>query len=440
MRLLPKSLWGRTALILILTVVLSQLATTAVMRSFYIEPLRDRSLANRINHIDTVAAALALLPLAQHADFIKTFQNNQHVKIVLATPGLDPGVPPEPGSRLSLLEERLRSQISENVRVLVSRDAEASEVWIFLPTQKTSYWYVITRLRLDSVFPENLAILLLVGIILSVLIAFWGVRRLNQPLMALTNAAHSIAMGEMPAPIAETGGAKEIHDLSVGFNLMQKALRDFESNRVIMLAGVSHDLRTPLSRLRLAVEMSVPESDPHLASIVQDLEEIDGIINQFLDFARDNPSQWLSPGNPNDVVRVVCERFAARGCDITQEIDSTAPDILMNERALERVITNLIENALHYGKAPVTIRTETFPNHVRLSVLDRGAGIPPHEVLRLVQPFTRLETSRSGHPGAGLGLAIVDRVARLHRGVLKLLPRQGGGLDARLELPLKKSG
>ena len=439
MQLFPKSLWGRTALILVLTVVLTQLATTAVMHIFYIKPLRDRSLINRVKHIDAVASALALLPPAQQADFIKSFHSDQHVKILPVIPGVDPGIPPEPGSRIGQLEALIHTELSKNIRVLVSRDPEASEVWILLPAQNTSYWYVVKRLRLDSAFPINLAIMLLIGILVSVFIAFWGMRRINRPLVALTNAAHSIALGETPAPIAETVGAKEIHDLSVGFNLMQKALRDFEFNRVIMLAGVSHDLRTPLSRLRLALEMSVSETDPHLSAMVQDLEEIDVIINQFLDFARDNPSQRLSLGNLNDVARVVCERFAVRGCDVTPEMDLTIPDILINERALERVITNLVENALHYGKTPITIRTHAFSDHVRLSVLDCGAGIPPHEVLRLVQPFTRLEPSRSGHPGAGLGLAIVDRVAKLHRGVLKLLPRQGGGLEARLELPLKKS-
>ncbi len=435
MTLFPRSLLGRTVLVIILTVILTQLATTFVIRQFYVRPLLERALDDRANHIQTIVATLALLSDEQRALFIRDFVDSEGAKILPALPNAQAGSPPDPDSRLSHLEERLRRLISPASQILVSDRSDAPEIWISLETPNREYWYATQRQRFDSGFPVKWGIMLVLVIFVSVVVVYWGVRRINKPLRALTRAAHSIAEGQTPALVAESGGPKEIRSLSLAFNTMQKALREFESNRTIMLAGVSHDLRTPLSRLRLALEMLPPPDSITLEPMVQDLEEIDRIINQFLDFARDNPHHWLNFGNVNEVVRVNQERFLARNYPVTFELRDT-PDILINERAIERVVTNLVENALRYGAPPITIRTETFPDHVRLSVLDRGEGIPPHEVMRLIQPFTRRESSRSGHPGAGLGLAIVDRVIRMHHGAFKLLPRQGGGLEARIELPL----
>ena len=435
MTFFPRSLLGRTVLIIVLTVILTQLATTFVIRQFYVKPLLERALDDRANHIQTIVATMTLLSHEQRAAFIRDFEDSEGARIQPFLPNAHTGNPPDPGSRLALLEERLHKLISPASHILVSDRSDAPEIWISLETPSGEYWYVTQRQRFDSGFPVKWVIMLMLVVFVSVVGVYLGVRRINKPLRALTRAAHSIAEGQTPALVAESGGPREIRSLSEAFNSMQKALREFESNRTIMLAGVSHDLRTPLSRLRLALEMLDPQDAITLEPMVQDLEEIDRIINQFLDFARDNPHHWLNFGNVNEVVRVNQERFLARNYPVTIELQDT-PDILINERAIERVITNLVENALRYGAPPITIRTQTFPDHVRLSVLDRGVGIPPQEVMRVIQPFTRLESSRSGHPGAGLGLAIVDRVIRMHHGLFKLLPRQGGGLEARIELPL----
>jgi two-component system osmolarity sensor histidine kinase EnvZ len=436
MKLVPRSLLGRTVFVMVLTVILTQLATTLVFTRFYIEPLLTRSVEIRVNHIQTILTALTLLPENDRARFIRNFEDSEGARLLPRVPGKQPsGAPPDPGSRVAQMETMLRQKVSPDTRILVSDDSDTPEVWVTLNTPGGEFWYVTQRRRFDAGFPAKWGIMLGLGVVLAVIAVYFGVRRLNRPVTALTQAAHRIAAGEVPEPVPETDGPQEIRSLAIAFNSMQKALREFEANRTIMLAGVSHDLRTPLSRLRLAMEISNPPDPKTLEPMVQDLEEIDRIISQFLDFARDNPTYWLNPGNVSEVAQVAFERFHKRGYPVILELQNT-PDIPINERAIERVITNLVENALRYGEPPITIRTELHPDHVRLSVLDRGPGIPPKEVARLVQPFTRMEPSRSGHPGAGLGLAIVDRVARLHHGILKLLPRQGGGLEARLELPI----
>ncbi len=435
MSFFTRSLFGRTVLVVVLSVLLTQLATTFVIRQFYVHPLLERALDDRANHIQTIVTSLSVMPKDQRAAFVKNYKDSEGGHILTALPK-DNGIPPDPDTRLFRLQERLQRQIAPDTRVLVADRGDSPEAWISLKTPSGEYWYVTQRQRFDSGFPVKWAIMLMVVICISVVGVYWGVRRINKPLHDLTAAVHRIAQGQTPTPVPEPPGPQEIRALSEAFNTMQRALRAFESNRTIMLAGVSHDLRTPLARLRLGLEMLLSPKDGNaLDPLVQDLEEIDRIIDQFLDFARDNPQNWLSRGSINEVVRATYERFVARNYPVTLDLSFTPDDTMINDRAIERVITNLVENALRYGDPPISIRTETFNGLVRLSVLDRGTGIPPQEVTRLIQPFTRRESSRSGHPGAGLGLAIVDRIIGMHRGTFKLLPRNGGGLEARIELP-----
>lgn len=436
MNFFTRSLFGRTVLVVVLSVLLTQLATTFVIRQFYVHPLLERAIDDRANHIQTIVTSLSAMPKDQRTAFLRNYRDSEDGRILPALPKDNAGRPPEPNSRLYWLEERLRRQISPDSRILVTDRGDAPEAWISLKTTNGEYWYVTQRQRFDAGFPAKWTIVLVMVVCISVIGVYWGVRRVNKPLRQLTKAVHRIAEGQTPAPVPEPGGPQEIQALSAAFNSMQQALKAFESNRTIMLAGVSHDLRTPLSRLRLGLEMLIsPKDSVALEPLVQDLEEIDRIIDQFLDFARDNPQNWLSRGSVNEVVRATHERFVTRNHPVTLDLSFTPDDTLINDRAIERVITNLVENALRYGDPPISIRTETFSDLVRLSVLDRGTGIPAQEVARLMQPFTRRESSRSGHPGSGLGLAIVDRIIRMHRGNFKLLPRNGGGLEARIEIP-----
>lgn len=433
MTLLPRSLLGRTVLVIVLTVLSTQLATTYVMLHFYLKPLLERSIVDRGNHIQTILDTLRILTPTQRDEFIRNFEDSEGAKIVTALPREHDGLPPPPNSRLYQLQDYLQQHVSSKGRVLVWSRNNTDEVWISLQTPAGEYWYVTERQHFDANFPIKWAILLILVINIAVVAVYLGVRRINRPLSLLTQTANSIAEGQSPAPVTPLEGPREIRSLSEAFQSMQKALRDFEANRALMLAGVSHDLRTPLSRLRLALEMLVTQDMRTLEPMVQDLEEIDRIIDQFLDFARDHPHRWFSVGNLNEVARVCHERFIARQYPVSLEPEGDLPDLLLNERAMERVITNLVENAMRYGAPPITLRTYALADRIVLSVLDRGPGIPANEAQRLIQPFTRLESSRSGHPGAGLGLAIVDRVVRMHHGVFTLLPRQGGGLEARIE-------
>jgi two-component system osmolarity sensor histidine kinase EnvZ len=216
---------------------------------------------------------------------------------------------------------------------------------------------------------------------------------------------------------------------------MKDDLQKNERDRATFLAGVSHDLRTPLSRLRLEVEMLDEKTDPQTRQgMVQDLDEMNAIIDQFIDFARSEAAERLSPVDLSELARSCAERAARAGAKLACELADT-PLLLLRPLAVQRLIDNLLANAQRHGGGEVLLRTEARDGTVTLSVLDRGPGIPETLVEHLKQPFTRRDEARSGSSGAGLGLAIANRVAQLHGGRLDLLPRAGGGLEARLSLP-----
>jgi two-component system osmolarity sensor histidine kinase EnvZ len=219
---------------------------------------------------------------------------------------------------------------------------------------------------------------------------------------------------------------------------MARDLARLEDDRALILAGVSHDLRTPLARLRLGVEMA--ETDPQLKSgMAADIDEMDRIIGQFLDFARIAGGEPVAATDLAALAREVAQRHRELGHALAEEI---APTLALELRplAIRRLISNLLDNAFRYASADVRLRVAPSAGGAVIEVLDRGPGIPAGEAERLRQPFTRLETARSGKGGSGLGLAIVDRIARMHEGTLELAPRPGGGLVARVVLPGARPG
>jgi two-component system osmolarity sensor histidine kinase EnvZ len=205
------------------------------------------------------------------------------------------------------------------------------------------------------------------------------------------------------------------------------------------LAGVSHDLRTPLARLRLGVEMSgAPEEE--IAAMVADIEEMDRIIGQFLDFGRGDPQEAAQPVDLVELIRDLAEPYRLRGVRIELDLPERF-SLPVRALSLRRAITNLIDNAIRYAgnDLPITLSLSVMADELAIEIADRGPGIPATEVERLRRPFTRLENARSNTKGAGLGLAIVERVMRSHGGSLDLLARDGGGLRAILRLPLGRS-
>jgi two-component system osmolarity sensor histidine kinase EnvZ len=246
--------------------------------------------------------------------------------------------------------------------------------------------------------------------------------------------------GQTPERLPETG-PREIAALSRRFNEMTKQVEELLAARTVLLAGVSHDLRTPLARLRLAVEMLVRKPSPQLAAQVEgDVEAMDRLIGDVLTLAR---------GLGHEAVqRVVLSEFCTKlvlsipGAADKVQVEIADVTLDVPPGALRRILVNLLENALRYGgDQPVSLRAELEDGRCRIGVLDRGPGIPPDELEAVYRPFYRLEASRSVNTGgSGLGLAIVRQLAMAQGWQARLQAREGGGLAAWLEIPLQQAG
>jgi len=266
----------------------------------------------------------------------------------------------------------------------------------------------------------------------------------NLPLARLTAAARAIAQGKRPAPLPEKG-SKEIVEANRSFNQMIDDLQQLEKDRAVILAGISHDLRTPLARMQLELEMAnlSPEARDGMQS---DIAQMDAIIGQFLDFARPTEAATFVPINLSELLED-CAREAARLPDVrvSADIDDDI-HVPANPTDLRRVINNIIENARRYGKTPEQDVTEIdIACHVRVSghgrravveINDHGVGVPADQIQQLLRPFTRLDSARGQANGAGLGLAIVERVITRHNAELSVRNRDGGGLVIAFSLPL----
>lgn len=295
------------------------------------------------------------------------------------------------------------------------------------------FWVMLPSERAEHDFPWQWLAWGGASLALALLVTWLIVSRVTQPLRALARSAREVGRGRHPEPLAERGSV-ELQQLAAAFNRMSEDLRRNEAERAEVLAGISHDLRTPLARLRLEAEMSIADSEARDA-VSNDIEQMDEIIAQFLDYARGEAGESPEIADINGLVAQAAAT-QQRNAEPARLTLGELPLAHIHPKALCRALVNLIENARKYGSNVVEIATRSENDEILIDVLDRGPGIPAAETDRLKRPFTRLETARSNVTGTGLGLAIVERIARLHEGKLELLPRDGGGLIARLRLPV----
>lgn len=272
--------------------------------------------------------------------------------------------------------------------------------------------------------------------LLSTAAAWIFVRQLSAPLKRLVFAARQLGQGRS-VRLPESDTPSEMAEVYRAFNQMAEDVEQAARERELMLAGVSHDLRTPLTRLRLALEFM--QSDSELTEdMVRDIEDMDAILDQFLAFIRDGRDEPVEQADFAALVRETLSPYNQSEQRVRLLLEDI-PDFPLRRVSIKRLLTNLVENALNHGGNAVEVVASLAGDHsapyVVLSVLDRGAGIDPAELDSIFNPFTRGDRARGGR-GTGLGLAIVRRIAALHGGSVELRNRSGGGLEARVCLPL----
>jgi two-component system, OmpR family, osmolarity sensor histidine kinase EnvZ len=424
----PDSLLARSFLLIALLLVVSVLAAFQLYRLYEREPLSRELAQQAVSVVNLTRAALINADPTLRPELLIELNEREGIRVYPVTEGetLQP-LPDDPLFRM--VAERVRQSLGAQTRFAFARNG-LEGFWVSFPIDVDQFWVMLPRGRFEPRFGiEWLAwgvALLALALAGAGLIA----SRIARPLAALTRAAERLGRGDTHEPLA-LQGPRELRTVSAAFNRMARDLASMERERAMVLAGISHDIRTPLARLRLGLEMSGGERDAAEAMAL-DIEEIDAVIGQFLAFAR-GESEEQPQDDLDALLRELAEQYARRGKRVTFEAGGIAP-LPFARQALRRAVANLVDNALRYAGEPVEIRSRALRGGAAVEVLDRGPGVPPAEAERLKQPFTRLDPSRGGVGGSGLGLAIVERVARAHRGTLDLLPREGGGLNARITL------
>jgi two-component system osmolarity sensor histidine kinase EnvZ len=431
-RLWPRSLLWRSVLLIAILLVIANVAWVQIFRVSERTP-RARQTAQQIASVINITRwALITADATRRFELLQELSKTEGIQVYVMERDekLQP-LPPRPF--VQEVASELKRQLGPDTRITLDR-AGMHGTWVSFSIDDDAYWVYMPRSRLERNDPLRWAGWGALVLILAMGGAYFIVSRINRPLRELTRAALAVGRGATPQPVSERGPS-ETGTLARAFNRMSADLKRHDDERMLLLAGVSHDLRTPLARIRLGLEMMDDRGDAELREgLVQDIEDIDAAIGQFLDFARlRDAEEPVAQSDLNAIAESVIARYGRAGKPVRFEPGDVRP-LSLRHRAMQRLLGNLIDNALkHGGAAGVDVTTGAEGGHVFVEVLDRGPGIPPDAAERMLQPFTRLDIARSGS-GTGLGLAIVDRVARMHGGRVSLLPRDGGGLRARVEL------
>ena len=279
-----------------------------------------------------------------------------------------------------------------------------------------------------------LGLLAILGISVA-LLSGWAVRRLTKPLASLADAAGGLAHNLDRPPLPETGPL-EVSQAAKAFNSMQRELKRYLETRAQALAAVSHDLRMPITRLRLRLERL--EEGELRTKMDNDLSEMDDMIGNTLEFLRAGSiTEKASKVDLDTLIESVVEDMTSVGATIQQSGAISAP-IEARPMALRRCLTNLLDNARRYGGGQIDISVTELSDAVEVNIEDRGPGIPESDLDRVFEPYVRVETSRAKHTGGtGLGLAIARAIAKSHGGDVRLKNRAGGGISAILTLPIQ---
>ncbi|HIF8859336.1 TPA: two-component system sensor histidine kinase EnvZ [Vibrio cholerae] len=338
---------------------------------------------------------------------------------------------------LDLMSEEMSSELGSPTEVRMALGEESYILWMkidSLPGQ-------LLRIPLSELQEEDFAPLFRNSIIMALLIVIGGwlfIRLQNRPLIALEKAAKMVGRGETPPHLPEQG-TLEIRSVTRAFNRMSKGIQALEEDRALLMAGISHDIRTPLTRIRLATEMMSPEDSYLAESIISDTEECNQIISQFMDYLKPVNREAFEAVDLNDIASDVASSEGGYEVQIETELQAGLAPALGNPIAIKRSLSNLVVNALRYGNGWVKVSSGMTADKklVWLSVEDNGPGIDPSQVNKVFEPFTRGDTAR-GSEGTGLGLAIVKRIVSQHHGAVSVSNRSQGGLRAQISFPTKQ--
>ncbi|WP_241618269.1 two-component system sensor histidine kinase EnvZ [Rosenbergiella epipactidis] len=320
----------------------------------------------------------------------------------------------------------VRVEVNKKTPVVWLKTWLSPNIWVRVPLTE------IHQGDFSPLFRYTLMIMLL-----AIVGAWLFIRMQNRPLVALEHAALQVGRGQIPPPLREYG-ASEVRSVTRAFNQMASGVKQLADDRTLLMAGVSHDLRTPLTRIRLATEM-IGADEQYLAdSINKDIEECNAIIEQFIDYLRTGQEIQKERVDLNTVLGEVVAAESGYEREIDNHVMSNELLLDINPLGIKRAVANMVVNAARYGNGWIRVSSGRELDRAWFQVEDDGPGIDKEQIAHLLQPFVRGDSARTTS-GTGLGLAIVQRIIDAHQGELSFDTSEKGGLKIRAWLPLPSS-
>jgi two-component system osmolarity sensor histidine kinase EnvZ len=434
MRCFPRSAFGQTVFLIGLLLLINQLVSYLSVAFYVIKPTTQQ-----INHLIAKQIKVVFIDVGHQQSVLSTelterFQQATGIEVYTEQQALQQGL--AEASYYAYFSDLMSRELGGEAEVRVAQGASYA-FWV-RPPQAPQYWVKVPLTGLDETdFSPLTFYLLLIGV-LSVSGGWLFARQLNRPLKSLQQAALQVGRGEFPPPLAEHKGSTEIIAVTKAFNYMARGIRQLEQDRALLMAGVSHDLRTPLTRIRLASEMMQEPDNWIREGIINDIDDMNAIIDQFIDYLRHHKEEPGQKENLNTLVQELIQAEHLQQRHISAELAENLPDTMLRRIAIKRVLNNLLENALRYSDGDIEISTGYERNRKRiyLQIRDHGPGIPDEQMKAMFEPFTQGDIAR-GSGGSGLGLAIIKKIVDMHHGDITLHNHAYGGLVVTVYLPLR---
>jgi two-component system, OmpR family, osmolarity sensor histidine kinase EnvZ len=430
------SLFWRTFYLLAILLAGGVFAWLQALQLLELEPRAMQAAQQTAGLVNLARASLQQADGINRITLLKSLTNRQATRLTLREPA-DRWEEFDTDNFSRIVSTQLRQDLGPDA--IVARSVNGTPgMWVGFSIDADRYWLQAQSAHARPVNTVTWMIWIGIAFLATLAGSVMIARLINRPLRQLSMATGRIREGDLESRLDENTLTSEIRDVNMGFNRMARELARVEEDRAVMLAGISHDLRTPLARLRLETEMSVYDEEAK-NNMAMDIDQLDAIIDKFMDYARPGETRL----EPVDVAPLI-EREAAVFRDPSHvRISSrvTADLVVMaDETELGRVFLNLFENARRYGRGVESGRTDITVTHQKMgpwaiiSVRDHGAGVPPEKLSQLTTPFFRGDVARTSATGAGLGLAIVDKSMQRMGGTLELSNAPDGGLIAHLRL------
>lgn len=422
------SLRARNVALMAGMLLLGQLLTMAMVAAFVIAPQADRIASILGRHVRTVGATLNALPATERAAFIARVNSSDTFLIIRGG-----GEPPGADGRPTWLETRVLRSLAADLgqsENMVWRGGGGQPLWVWLRLGNGDPYWV--SLAPSPGWTPTGALLgaVAIGLTLSLIAGLLLQRRINRPLKALADAVDAMPDPHSVAHLVDEAPA-EIATVATSFERMTARLRAQEADRAFMLAGISHDLKTPIAKLRLAAALRETGDADDDAMIARQFERIGRMLDQFLDFGRGMDAEQPQRINVWQAVSDV-----ALSAGLSSDCMQGDRSVLASVRpvALERAIANLFRNAIIHGHPPISIVVRKEAGRAIVEVVDSGDGVEPTLLHQLDNPFFRGDAARPSDGGVGLGLAIASRFAREHGGMLRFENIETGGFRVELAI------